>query len=277
MNKTRLLVFTDLDGTLLDHDSYSAEPAREALNLLKEHNIPLIFNTSKTRSEVLHLRSKLKNEHPFATENGSSVSIPDNYFDETQHSLSTSHTTMFGSLYFQLRHDLCNLRSEYDFDFTGFGDMSVEKVSSCTGLTFEEAARAQDRDCSEPLLWHDSEEKMELFTRLLLARNLNITRGGRFYHIGSGADKGLAVNWLTDTYRAEYPNTKFMTIGLGDGINDLPMLNAVDYPILIPSKHGSTLTSNALTKSSIRNLSTPDASGPTGWNTAIIKLVQKLR
>ena len=38
-----LLVFTDLDGTLLEYETYSFERALPAIRALKEKNIPLIF------------------------------------------------------------------------------------------------------------------------------------------------------------------------------------------------------------------------------------------
>ncbi len=269
MNKNRLLIFTDLDGTLLDHHSYSSAPAAEALQLLEQKQIPLIFNTSKTRSEALHLRQQLHNLHPFATENGSCLSVPDGYFQGEIR--ETVHTTMFGFLYSRIRHTLMNIREEFGFSFTGFGDMETREVSRVTGLSIEESQRAQDRDCSEPIIWEDSEENMQTFTRLLIARNLQITRGGRFHHIFSVGDKGLAVHWLADYFHAEYPGDNFITIGLGDGLNDLPMLRKVDYPVLVHAEHKS-----APDASDIKNLITTEKSGPSGWNETVIKLVHEL-
>ncbi|MCG7852909.1 MAG: HAD hydrolase family protein, partial [Methanosarcinaceae archaeon] len=48
----KYVVFTDLDGTLIDHDTYSYKAARPALAALKKQGIPLIFCTSKTRAEI---------------------------------------------------------------------------------------------------------------------------------------------------------------------------------------------------------------------------------
>ena len=55
----RWIVFTDMDGTLLDHDTYSYEQAKDALLMLKEKNIPLIVCTSKTRAEIVDFRKKI--------------------------------------------------------------------------------------------------------------------------------------------------------------------------------------------------------------------------
>src|SRR5690606_41324218 len=61
--KKRYLVFTDLDGTLLNHQNYSFAPAKEALALLKYRSIPLIIATSKTFSEVVVLQKERSEEH----------------------------------------------------------------------------------------------------------------------------------------------------------------------------------------------------------------------
>ena len=273
MNKNRLLIFTDLDGTLLDHNSYSTRPARTALELLKQKQIPLIFNTSKTRSETLLLRKQLENHHPFATENGSCLSVPDGYFQKeaSAETSETVHTTFFGLLYSQIRQALTSIRGEYGFSFTGFGDMEPEEVAHLTGLTVEDSIRAQDRDCSEPILWQDSEEKLTLFKRILEARQMQMIQGGRFHHIFSVGDKGLAVHWLADYFQAEYPDDNIITVGLGDGSNDLPMLKKVDHPILVHSEHV-----DAPDTSSIENLTVTSEPGPEGWNNAVIQLVREL-
>ena len=273
MNNTRLIVFTDLDGSLLDHESYTTEPANEALALLKTHGIPLIFNTSKTRAETIALREQLNNEDPFATENGSCLSVPEHYFSNAPNSSSEPafQTTVFGSLYSQVRQALRQIREEYGFEFAGFSDMTANEVSACTGLDLEEAERARERDCSEPLIWNDSDDNLILFQRLLDARGLYLTQGGRFHHVASAGNKGLAVQWLKDHFQAENPDCNFITIGLGDGTNDLPMLEVVDKPVLIRSDHG-----HAPKCSHIKNLLTTSAPGPAGWNEAVIKLVHEL-
>lgn len=46
------LVSTDLDGTLLDHHTYSWHAALPALQKCSELAIPVVLNTSKTLAEV---------------------------------------------------------------------------------------------------------------------------------------------------------------------------------------------------------------------------------
>ena len=46
------LVFTDLDGTLLDHRIYSFEDALPALDFCRKTHVPVILISSKTRAEM---------------------------------------------------------------------------------------------------------------------------------------------------------------------------------------------------------------------------------
>ena len=76
----KLVIFTDLDGTLLDRNTYSFEPAQSTLHLIKQKNIPLVLSSSKTRAEIEFYRRRLENDHPFISENGGAVFIPRDYF-----------------------------------------------------------------------------------------------------------------------------------------------------------------------------------------------------
>ena len=59
------LVFTDLDGTLLDHDTYGWEAASPALAQCRERGIPIVLVSSKTRAEMDNLRRRMGLSMPF--------------------------------------------------------------------------------------------------------------------------------------------------------------------------------------------------------------------
>ena len=67
------VIYTDLDGTLLDHDTYSAEAARSVLERVGAGGIPIVPATSKTYSEVLEFRSSMNLTHGFIVENGAAL------------------------------------------------------------------------------------------------------------------------------------------------------------------------------------------------------------
>ena len=71
-----LLVFTDLDGSLMEHESYSIEAARPALDELAARQIPLILNSSKSAAEMTAIQQQLELRHPFICENGAALFRP---------------------------------------------------------------------------------------------------------------------------------------------------------------------------------------------------------
>lgn len=77
---TSWVVFTDLDETLLDRETYSFEAARAALSELARRRIPIVFCTSKTSAESLELQSRMGIDEPFAYENGGGIRLPRGYF-----------------------------------------------------------------------------------------------------------------------------------------------------------------------------------------------------
>ncbi|SQI39636.1 Putative mannosyl-3-phosphoglycerate phosphatase [Serratia plymuthica] len=72
-----LLIFTDLDGSLLDHHSYCWQAAQPWLEQLAHTQTPLIIATSKTAAEVAPLQQQLGLSHwPFIAENGAQIVFP---------------------------------------------------------------------------------------------------------------------------------------------------------------------------------------------------------
>ena len=136
----KVVVFTDLDGTLLDASSYSFTAAVPALRLLHEREIPLVICSSKTRTEIEHYRRLLDNHHPFITENGGGIFIPAGYFVHDPETSGMPWTRdgnykviNLGTPYLVLREALRDLKNE-GFDVTGFGDMTAGEVAEATGL-----------------------------------------------------------------------------------------------------------------------------------------------
>ena len=67
-----IMVFTDLDGSLMDHETYAFDEALPALEALAQGDIPVIVVSSKTRAEIIPLVSQLKLTGPIIAENGAS-------------------------------------------------------------------------------------------------------------------------------------------------------------------------------------------------------------
>lgn len=266
----RYIIFTDLDGTLIDHDTYSYEPAEPALELLKKHNIPLVFCTSKTRAEIEFYINKLDSPHPFISENGGAIFIPKGYFD-VDYDYTMSHENYniieLGTVYPRLRKVLEDIKNSISAEIIGFGDLDDKGVSKDTGLDIESARLAKMREYDEAFKVVGQEEKVaDRIIGLIKSHGLNYTRGGRYWHIMGDNDKGKAVDILSDIYRKQFGNLQ--TVGLGDSLNDLPMLKSVDIPYLVQKpggKHDKSITDSKIIQ--------VEGIGPEGWNQAIINLI----
>ena len=257
----RYIVVTDLDGTLLDHQTYEFTPASAAIKQLAKHEIPIILNSSKTRAEILAIRSELNNQEPFVCENGGLLcGIAPEIND--QESTAKEHIQYLGTPRSQFLASLDNIKKKLHLDYQGFAEASVDDVVQWTGLTASDAEKAMTREATEPLLWQDTELALEKFRQELKTLELQCVKGGRFHHVMGNFHKASCFAKLK-TYYARHWLTEFQIIALGDSQNDLPMLEQADHAIVIPAKHGVTLKPN--------NKSTFFASqaGPYGWQEGI--------
>jgi mannosyl-3-phosphoglycerate phosphatase len=260
---SRLVVFTDLDGTLLDHHTYSFAPARPALLELRRLGVPLVFCTSKTRAEVVPLRRRLRNAHPFIVENGGGIVIPRGYFGS-----GTPSRIQLGLPYAEISTALDDLARRSRVRVRGFHQLTARQIAAATGLPLAEARLAKKREYDEPFWFVGASPAARArLLRLARASGLELTTGGRFWHLFSGSDKGLAVRRLRALYRQSTARP-LRTLALGDAENDLPMLRAANRAVLLPRPDGSF---DRAVLRSLPRVVRGIAPGPTGWNEAVLR------
>ncbi len=267
MNRKHYIIFTDLDGSLLDLHSYSWREAENALKLIRAKNIPLVFCSSKTCSEQQYYRQALNIRDPFIIENGGAVLIPQGYFTveyKKTRSIDGFDILELGLPAPEIAQRLKAIRSRSGMAFSGYGDMCTEDVARITGLDLDAARRAMQRNYSETLVdIGGSQQAADRLDEALRAEGLQMVSGGRFHSVMGGNDKGTAVRILSGLYSAE-KNGSIISIGIGDSSNDEPLLNAVDIPVLV-QKPDRTWEDSA-----VRNLCRVPHVGPRGWNAAIL-------
>jgi len=248
------LIFSDLDGTLLNHDDYSFRGAIKALTCLRVHNIPLILNTSKTAAEVEWIRHDLENDDPFIVENGACIITP-------------HKRIVLGTPYQRLRDALDHFPHRHYI--RGFGDMEVDEVIAHTGLSAPDARHAMRREFSEPFLLED-ERRLPDLLKAAQQHQLRIIKGGRFYHLmGLKHDKGDALQHCVELMRPYFNTSTLLTVALGDSENDRAMLNTADIPCLIRKPNGRYLED---TPSHTRR---SKAVGSEGWQEIIEQLLKE--
>lgn len=264
---TKLVIFTDLDGSLLDHHTYSYEAALPLVEKLTAAAIPLVFCSSKTRAEQEVYRKKLGITSPFITENGGAIFIRQGYFPfpfDHQRVIDGYQVIELAMPYTEIRRKLETIRIESRLELKGYGDMDDAEVARLTGLDAASARLARQREYQETLNLTGSEEQVQSVLSRIEQAGLNWSRGGRFYGVMAGSDKGKAVRIVTRLFKRKLGHIK--TIGIGDSHNDVPMLAEVDTPVLVqkPGGHWEEIELPGLYRA--------DGIGPRGWVKAIAEL-----
>jgi mannosyl-3-phosphoglycerate phosphatase len=242
------LIFTDLDATLLNHENYSFDEAKELLDELNDRKIPVIINTSKTYSEVVKLQSELNIHAPFVVENGGAIYFPtDQGFDEIILGVSAE----------EIKSKIAKYRDEIDIEL--LSELTIDQIVKRTNLSADQASEAQKRSFSQPFLLNSGD--VEKFAQTIKDDGVELIRGGRFFHlISADQSKGKAMQMIIDHYKKSH--SEVWTIALGDSANDLSMLRIADQAVLIKRPDGTHLSVDfAVYKSPFV--------APKGWNEAV--------
>lgn len=269
--KVRRVVFTDLDGTLLHPLTYSYTQALDALRLLQDKEIPIIFCSAKTRAEQEVYREELGINDPFIVENGGAIFIPKDYFS---FSFAYDKVTQdylvieLGTPYTKVRQKLKKAEEESGCRIIGFGDLSVEEVAQRTGLNLKFAELAKQREYDETFEIGADKIKMQSVLNKIEEVGLSYVHGGRFYDAMGGNDKGKAVKILAELFKQKFGEIR--SIGIGDSSNDMPMLAVVDIPLLVQRP------GNRWEELEIANIYHVRGVGPEGWSEAVKELVAGL-
>ena len=276
MNRRRqrnLIIFTDLDGTLLDDRDYGWTAAQPALQALARAHCPLVIVTSKTRAEVEPILLAFGRREPFVVENGGAVYIPAGYFPFVPEGAVPErrgwHKVVLGTPRPRLVKRLTVAARRAKVQVRGFSQMPAREVAERTGLPLDDARRALRRHYDEPfLILNETAQAWSRLREEIERQGFATTRGSRFFHITGKNNKGVAVarvvGWLRRALGASS-----RTVGLGDCPNDIPLLKAVDQPILV-ARPGNRY--DAETLAAVPRARRAGGVGPAGWNRAVLRL-----
>lgn len=266
------VVFTDLDGCLLDEQTYAWAPAEPALARLREERVPVVLCSSKTREEIEALAAELALAGPYIAENGSVIVVPAGHLPVDPPGARRAGGRLVvatGVPRDRLVRALAELAALTGVRVRGFAGRSAAELSRLTGLDVAAAARAGRREYDEPFqILDDPARGLPALERAARARGLRVTAGGRFLHLTGDTDKGRAVERLLAWYRAD--GRRIASVGLGDAANDLPMLRAVNRPILIPRPDGRP---DAALARALPDAECAPRPGPAGWNAAMLAVL----
>jgi len=264
------IIFSDLDGTLLDYHTYSFEPALPAIEYITNSGIPLILVSSKTAEEIVFYQRAIGLiDLPFVVENGSAIYTPIDYFSNagSYDVRGKFQRYVLGKTYQEINTILIHISEQYRYIINGFHNASREEIKSKTALSIKEVEMAQQREFSIPLFYDPEAER--ILKKEIPRYNLQILYGGRFMHLLGKVDKGEAMRIIMDGYRQRLDNEDLKSIALGDSLNDFEMLAAADFPILV-KRHDGTYEMRQKVENIIYS---PDI-GPAGWNRSLSEILR---
>jgi mannosyl-3-phosphoglycerate phosphatase len=271
--RRRRAVITDLDGCLLDAQTYELGPARAALAQLRRQRVPLVLCTSKTRLEVADLFSQLGGPCLAVVEDGGGLLIPPGSLPRgvVRGARRTRHGRLvtLAASYRVVRRVFAALRRGMHGALTGFGDLDLGDIVRLTGLAPAAARRAARREFDEPfVITRDRRRTLARVRRHAARHGLLVTAGGRFHHLHGDSDKGRATQLVRALLeRAGGPLT---LIALGDSALDAPMLAAADVPIVVPRPDGR---SDPALRRRVPHARIAPAAGPAGWAAAVRRAI----
>lgn len=256
-----IVLFSDLDGTFLDHHTYSYEASLPGMKMLEEAAGKLVLVSSKTRREMDQLYRELSLDTPFIFENGGGYLWP-GVKDEPVY---------YGRSVRDLEKHLPDVENVLGAKIHPLIHMTTEEVMRKTGLPEEKAELARKREAGIPFILRESEritsEDIERANRILAPSGILLTRGGRFFHIiDDETGKGKVVKKMVDLLSEKY-EVEIISCGVGDGENDRSMLETVDRPFFVRQPDGSHVE--------LKGIPVTRGIGPDGFTEAVESIIRE--
>jgi mannosyl-3-phosphoglycerate phosphatase len=271
------VVFSDIDGTLIDIFTGQFNTTIKFVNQLREYGIPLILCSSKTEAEQIELRRRANVSDPFIVENGGAVIIPLGYFEnmsnyESKYSVMETGNFQIielGKPASQIKSALQKIRASSQFKFKSLSDLSIDEISIVTKMSTDAVSRMIQRKYGETIVEIKNDDLPGFVTKVQ-DFGLKVIFGGRFFDITGGNDKGTAVKILVDLYRRKYGGD-VVFFGIGDSKNDESMLKFVDFPMLVQCPDGTWYDMK------VDGLNKLNGIGPDGWILGFNEIINYLK
>lgn len=260
MKQTKKIIFTDLDGTLLDRN-YSFKKAKKALKIIKERDIPLILCTSKTKEEVEIYKRRLDINEPFIIESGGAIYIPTDYFKfdyDFSYSDKNYKVIKLGGDIEKLRKTINKIKKEVKIKV--LSDLSAKEISTLTNLSVKEAKLIKKHKYELALIFDKKHEKV---VKKTIEKDGFNFRKGKFYYIKK-SNKGKAVKILISLFKKKYGSIQ--TYAIGDSQNDSDMFDAVDEAFVVKNPDMGYFSNKYKKLGGV---------GPPGWSKGIFKIIKE--
>ena len=260
----KILIFTDLDGSLLDRDTFKFDEIKDYIRQLISKGIFIIPNTSKTEKEILEFNSDLGSSLPFISENGSSINGLNLLNKDLPQELILSREKEILLEIFK-KTVSPNLQNKCKW----LSEMDTRNQSLILGLEHKKLKMALDRKFTLPFIFNGNKNQKKELSKIIKNKGLFLQEGGRVIHLTDRVNKAKALKVFVRFYKKNNKNVK--TIAVGDNYNDLDMLKTSDFPCLVFNDKFT------LDEIPINNLITTNKPSPEGWADVIKMALVKIQ
>lgn len=234
----QIVFITDLDGTLLGHETFAFASIRQEIHDLMDAGIRIVPNSSKTRAEIEVFCDKLGTRLPFICENGAALVNADLLYPEpacaaTADARPLLATPVLGKTVDQLMSDwIISIAPSLRDQCLLVDAMTPEAQQALLGLSGDDLERALKRDHSVLFAFNGNRQQFTLLCAQAATAGLRVHRGGRVCCLSAHHDKSsfnAVIRRLCGT-----PDERVTIIGFGDSDNDIALLCAADVACVVP-------------------------------------------
>ena len=260
----KVLIFTDLDGSLLHRDTFEFGEIKDYLRQIISKGIFVIPNSSKTEKEILEFSYDLGLSLPYICENGAAIHGLDSLNKDLPKELILSREkedviNIFKNIVPINLQNKCKWLSEMD-----------EKSQSLIfGLQDKKLKIALDRKYTIPFIFNGTKNEKKQLSKIIKKDGLYLQEGGRVINLTDRINKAKAQRVFVRFFKKHHKNIQ--TVAVGDNHNDMDMLKISDIPCLVFNDKFT------LDEIPINNLITTNKPSPEGWADVIKMALVKIQ
>jgi mannosyl-3-phosphoglycerate phosphatase len=249
LTRTRFAIFTDLDGTLLDEETFDVGPARTTLARLADAGAPVIPVTSRTLEEVEPLANELGFQHALIVEAGSAIArmTPIGWELET-----------CGPDADQMLDVVRKIELATGAHLNLYSVMKRDEAAQLSGLSVDAVPPSQRRMCDEPFVI--SKGKLRDVINAASSLGFSVRHDGRLFHLCGATSIASAISRVRQELRCA------TMVAVGSAPIDSEFLALSDIAVIVPRADGLP---DAELLSRVPHARVAPQPGPAGWAAAI--------
>jgi len=270
----RLILFTPV--SLLAPAPRRAQPLDEALTQIDRQNVPLVLSTRGTRAEIELFRRKIGHGHPFITESGGGLFIPDGYFSlHLEGAIRTGRyfCISLGRSSQEASDAVQDIAKAAGAEVVRYAEMTAREISRNTGMNEREAEASAQREFSERFYFvGNADFAAAAFEKAATKDGWILRRSGPWWELYSGNDERKAVRRLVQLFRKAL-RSRIKSVAIGASAEDLGLLAASDQAFILP--RAADQFDEALL-SRLPDATRTAASGPLGWKETVLNILSRI-